>query len=60
MARRPRCWHDVLEAPLFDSPGFLINAAHLLAPLGLNQLILAVWLIERGFRDNRNFVCARE
>jgi hypothetical protein len=32
----------------------------LLAPLGLIQLILAVWLIARGFRDNRNLVSARE
>jgi len=32
----------------------------LLAPLGLIQLILAVWLIARGLRDNRNFVGARE
>jgi hypothetical protein len=32
----------------------------LLAPLGLIQLTLAVWLIARGFRDNRNLVSARE
>jgi len=32
----------------------------LLAPLGLAQLILAVWLLVRGFRDDRNPAAARE
>jgi hypothetical protein len=32
----------------------------MLAPLGLIQLILAVWLLARGFRSQRNLAAARE
>jgi hypothetical protein len=32
----------------------------MLAPLGLIQLVLAVWLMARGFRNHRSLAAARE